>query len=144
MKKFIFLPVLIALLFLAFSSDAANPNDNVSGYIHYRVSITTSVPFGQSICPSVVAITDGNGNLVGGYIPFRPYINSYDFYEAGPVTGTRVAHVMVVPFGIDNVCIMAPPPLARYATYSNGQTYTFRMLYGIRPLPAIEPQQQKD
>jgi hypothetical protein len=138
MKKLVFLTVVAAVLVAGLSAYATNPVNNTPAYIHYQVNIGTSLPPDVQICQSIVMITDQNGSAVNGSQAYRPYISSYNFYELGPVTGTRVAVIMNLPLNIRIFCPLTPLPVVKHATFQNGATYSFSMFYGPKnpsPIP---------
>ena len=142
MKKLIFLSILITALFLGYTSNAGNKPKQPTAYIHYQVNIQNNLPAGQTMCPSSVLITDEHGYLIGELQSYRPYLITYHFYELGPVTGTRVAHLMIDPVS-DILCPFTPQPVAQTGSFNNGGTYIFSMFYGPRipspiPLPPAE------
>jgi hypothetical protein len=138
MKKIIFLSIIITVLFLGYNANAGNKPKETPAIIHYQVNIQNTLPQGELICPSSVMITDEHGYLVSEIQPFRSYVTSYHFYERGPVTGIRIAHLMVDP--VDMICPFTPAPVPKSGTFYNGATYVYPMHYGPRdPSPVPFP-----
>jgi hypothetical protein len=133
MKKKIFLSIAIVALLSGTIVRAANPTGGTLGYIHYKVNVFNNLPAGTSVCPSVVVLTDAQGNAVSGFQPYKPSVISYHFYEMGPVNGFRVARILNVPFNQDILCPVTPLPAEQRGTFVNGQTYNFSLYYGVRP-----------
>jgi len=49
------------------------------------------------ICGVLVVVTNGSGKQVAPAQTYTPGVSTYNFYEAGPVTGTRVARLVSDP-----------------------------------------------
>ncbi len=134
MKKYVFLSVVILAIMAGYTINASNPGNSIPfALIHYQVNVANHLPPGQTACPSLVMVTDGNGSAVNGSQPYDPSISTYHFYEMGPVTGTREAVIFNVPQNSDLLCPFTPQPQARKTTFYNGQTYRYSMIYGPRP-----------
>ena len=143
MKKIIFLSVVITTLFFGLITNAGNPAGQSMAYIHYQVHIQNNIPAGTTLCPMSVFITDGQDRLIGNSLPYRPYISNYDFYELGPVKGTRISHLEILPVGADIFCPLTPLPSQKSGEFFNGATYPYFMILGHHlptplPLPAAE------
>jgi len=112
----------------AFSNMTNVINNNAA--IHYQVVIHPDWRINQSACPLEVQMTNGSGMLIGLPQIYQKGMNTYHFYESGPVTGNRVAQLLNMDEGLpDDVCILISLSNSQSGTFNNGETYTFN-LYG--------------
>ncbi len=139
MKTFIFLSIFVASLFSGQSSNGGKPDLRNIAVIHYQVNIQNNL-LGQVLCPMAVFLTDGMGNAVGSPQPYRSYIATYHFYEIGPVQGSRIAHLEIIPKNSNVVCVLPPDAASMNGTFNNGSTYQFFMRLGTSiPSPIPQP-----
>lgn len=135
MKKFIILTFIASIaVFIGInlsSSAYSNKihNDNID-YIHYQVNIHPDYNISHTACPLTVQMTNGAGMLIGQPQFYHQGINTYHFYETGPVTGKRVAQLLNTDEGLpDDVCLLVSLWDSKTGTFYNGGNYKFD-LYG--------------
>jgi hypothetical protein len=148
MKKFIILSfVSAAVIFftinLSFSAHNTNrPDDIHRSYIHYQVVIHPDGAIRNNTCPLLVTLTNGSSMLIGQPQLYIKGINTYHFYEKGPVSGIRIATLSNTGKSqTDDVCFAITLSDSESGTFNNGVTYVFN-LYGsgvITPDPTNHP-----
>ncbi len=95
--------------------------------IHYAVRIHNGQQLGGVIyCNYFVVLTDGAGNPVAMPQVFQYGVWTYNFYERGPITGTRVSHLTRHPV------VVCPNTYSfsadrRTGNFYNGMSYLFNM-----------------
>ena len=114
---------------------------NAARTITYLVNI--HILSSLSLCNAyLVEMTDGNGNLVAEPKTYIQGINVYEFHEAGPVQGMRVAKMVpVVNEGLPICSVILttrPDVLIPERGFRNGMTYIFDLYpNNLKPM-AIE------
>jgi hypothetical protein len=104
--------------------------DNNAPYIHYQVNIHPDYNITHDACPLMVQMTNGAGILIGQPQLYHNGLNTYNFYEAGPVTGKRMAQLLNTDEGLpENVCILVSLWDSKTGTFYRGGNYKFD-LYG--------------
>ena len=132
MKKIIILSFVAAtVIFLGMNLSSSARladihNGNAPALIHYQVNIHPDWKILHNLCPLIVAITDGGQNVIVQPQLYHNGINTYHFYEMGPVSGTRIAELVngEVDQHID-VCYLISLTNLKAGTFNNGQTYVF-------------------
>jgi hypothetical protein len=128
----IFSVLSLVLIFAAVTSTFAaaidNKNNpvNANQVIRYHVNIAMTSE--SQLCNMwLVEILDGNGRLVAPAKPYSSNVTRYDFFERGPVTGTRIAVLVINQYGDHYICDreLFVKPDALSGTFLNGQTYRF-------------------
>jgi hypothetical protein len=110
----------------AFSGKAGSDN-NV--FIHYQVIIYPDSRIDNNACPLMVQMTNGSGMLIGQPQLYHKGTNIYNFYEAGPVTGLRMAQLTDEEEGGSpyDVCIIISLSDSKSGTFYNGVNYPFNL-----------------
>lgn len=74
-----------------------------------------------------VEILDGRGRLVAPPQTYRPGVSKYDFYERGPVTGVRIAVLVLAPSHSHFICDreLFTTPVILSGKFLPGQTYRY-------------------
>jgi hypothetical protein len=122
---------------------ASNPGGKITPVaigqaIRYQVSV--ALPAETSLCNVYqVEIIDGRGYQVAPAKIFTPGVSLYDFYERGPVTGVRIARLVIAPFGKDGdhyICDREyfTTPSVMQGTFENGKTYKFELFPQVSPI----------
>lgn len=145
MKKIILISFVVsAMMFFSIKTGTAGIGSQVTALIHYKVNIVNTYLPGQITCPLLVLVTDDRGYIVAPVQIYNPNVSVYNFYERGPVTGTRTAYLMPTPLKQDNVCPNIPPPDTRPDTFYTGGNYLFTIILGNESIiPVPDPQQQR-
>ncbi len=122
----------LSLVLIAFAASAINPKlssnnpQPLTGNIKYKVVIhanaSVSIPTANNFW---VVLSDGNGRRIGS-THFEFGIDTYYFSEAGPVSGSRIARVVIESHG-GAVSPFYCNPDAKWGTFRNGATYQFNM-----------------
>jgi hypothetical protein len=130
-----FLAMSLALMITgmdAVRSDASNPLTGNAGSSTAGKSITYVVNIDPNGSPAgyafkyYVMITDDRGNVVGSPQPFRIGTWSYEFREAGIVSGSRTAWMVLDPHFISpNAYIFLPSTMA--GPFVAGTSYYFTL-----------------
>jgi hypothetical protein len=136
MKKIIVLSfILAAMILLGMNVNSSVRINNVSRpnsdmYIHYQVTVHPDMKITHNSCPLMVVITDGYNVTIGPPQLYHSDMNTYYFYELGPVTGVRKAKLTNVEgYQPDDVCYQISSTDAKSGTFLNGWNYPFD-LYG--------------
>ena len=147
MKKIVIISFVITALILfglnVNSSERLNKSNigPTSTYIHYKVNVHPNYAILHNQCPMLVLITDEtNTNMIGLPQLYHPDKNTYYFYEEGPVTGVRVAHL--INTAVDqpgDVCFDVSLWNSKVGTFYNGMNYIFDLYYS-----AIDIMKQDD
>jgi hypothetical protein len=90
--------------------------------INYTVRIENANllrSFGRNF---MIFMTDGAGHAIAPPQSFEQGISDYQFYEPGNVRGTRVAHIVQVPYSAHS---MMMPPTSRSGVFYGGASYLF-------------------
>lgn len=93
-----------------------------------RYQVTVHMPADIRLCNFwVIQITDANGNLVTPVQGYSKSSSNYIFYEKGPVTGVRVARLIISNNTMHFSCEpeFEVYPDYKAGTFANGQTVTF-------------------
>jgi hypothetical protein len=107
--------------------------------IRYQVHIHGMNDLSRPMPKIYVVITDERGHQVAPAQVFIMGISVYNFNEAGPVTGTRQARLIVPLEGGDNFPIYLTPDTKR-GTFKNGNIYQYNLYpFYPRPVPIPEP-----
>ena len=110
---------------------AANSGDKIrvlSSMNLVRYKVNTHLSGEPTLCNMwVVKVTDAYGNLVAPAQVYNTTTDTYIFYEKGPVTGTRVARMVMSNSTMQLNCVpeFSPYPDFKTGTFANGQTVTF-------------------
>ncbi len=135
MKKSHILSLSIAMIILTFTSGfSANNVTNTTnaalisqfGDISYRVNINLGE---LNLCNTyLVELMDANGRLVAPAQEYKNGVNSYTFHERGPVTGVRVAALVMANWD-HFICRqeLYTSPAIYYGLFLNGKTYFFNL-----------------
>jgi hypothetical protein len=84
-----------------------------------------------------VEITDAKGNTVAPMQVFIPGKTSYLFYEKGPVTGVRIATMVLAPtmhYNCDAEFNVAPD--VKFGTFKIGETVNFYLIPSLIRTPS--------
>jgi len=95
--------------------------------IRYEVIVHFAKDMGQITCPLVVTVTDPEGNLIAPPQSFIPGRDIYNFFERGPVTGGRVAHIYIAPGFEGGTCVPVSGTDSKKGIFENGKTYKFNL-----------------
>ena|SRR5210317_1318548 len=135
MKEFITKLTAVALIVLLSVSvqsnskkDPRRTNGNNPAGITYVVNIDPSDA--GSVCYAyIVLLKDENGNNVGNSWVYTEGINTYVFHEAGPVSGTRTAHLERIDYNCSSNCgnIFYTQPAMIQNNFRSGRTYIFNL-----------------
>jgi hypothetical protein len=133
MKKIIITSlVVLTMLILTINTGSSTPANTankvtpVMAGIRYEVILSVSRDWGTSRCPINIWVSDENNRPVALPQAFKPGVFTYNFYEIGPVTGTRVAHVKTnTQIHGPGICPFVNDTQAQYNTFLNGSTYPF-------------------
>ena len=136
MKEFVTkLTAVTLILLLAVSvqsnskKDPRRTNGNNPVGITYVVNIDASNA-GNICFTYIVSIKDENGNNVGNSWVYMEGISSYVFHEAGPVSGTRTAHLDRIDFQCSQNCgnvFYTQPAMLNNNNFRSGRTYIFNL-----------------
>jgi hypothetical protein len=143
MKKLILLSAVAAavILFsmnLNLSGQGNKATDNGRTNIHYQITIHPGWKLTHNSCPKLIELTDGSGLLIGQSQLYQTGINTYYFYEVGPVSGTRSAKLINVAYVLpDDVCSIISLWNSRSGTFYSGETYMFNLYESAKD--RIEP-----
>ena len=129
----IFSVLSLALIFAAvtsvFSATIGTKNDpTVNPVIRYHVNIQLTLE--KPLCNIwLVKILDENGRMVAPAKPYIPGVVGYDFYEKGPVKGSRIAVLVKYKGGDHYVCEteLFTAPARITGQFFNGETYRFEL-----------------
>jgi hypothetical protein len=109
----------IALIFSLTGSLQAQSKIKTNPAVHnspepicYTVQIHCPDHLITSATSYIIYITDGFNRLIAPPQTFRPGLMYYDFYERGPVRGTRTAYM--VPANELAFCVFRPASLSGY------------------------------
>jgi hypothetical protein len=134
MKKIILLSyVALAVIFsgISLNSSAQNPGKPigiVQAFIHYQVVIHPDYGVIHNQCPMLVVLTDGYKNTIGLPQLYQHGVNTYNFYEMGPVAGTRTASLTNSSDDTpDDVCMVVSMVDSKTGIFNNGGTYQFNL-----------------
>ena len=129
----------IALIFsfsttmFAGNQDTQNKKSNNPG-IRYQVNVHTNTD--QQFCQTfVVEIIDQNNHVIAPVQSYLAEVEGYNFYEAGPVTGVRIARLANFNTGTLFICdqVVFAAPDVKWGIFKTGQTYTFNLYPSINP-----------
>ena len=135
MKKIIVLSfVAAAVIFIGMTLSSSTlmikGNPPVPAQITYQVVIHPDWTIIHNQCPMLVAVTDGKSGIIGQPKPYVHGVNTYNFYETGPVNGVRKAILMNSPIDKPNdVCMAVSATDSKSGTFNNGNVYMFN-IYG--------------
>jgi hypothetical protein len=80
--------------------------------------------------------------LIGPPQYYHPNINTYDFYEMGPVSGVRKARLSNVDeWQPDNVCVVISLADSKSGTFNNSGNYIFDLYASVKDI--IKPDNSK-
>jgi len=139
MKRNILLSIVLVMITLGVSTSSGKINQNVGG-IHYVVFVNNALANSGTLCEMLIAITDGNGNIVAGPKPYVKGASLYDFYEARVlVYGSRIARMGIMPL-TKSVCPNTPVPSTKTGYFIAGHTYKYQLNLGNpTPFPISTP-----
>ncbi|MFZ4520551.1 MAG: hypothetical protein ACOYNC_02530 [Bacteroidales bacterium] len=125
------LALILTAAITSFSAPIDKKNDQVSvrTMIRYQVNITLSAD--KPICNMwLVKIVDQNGRQIAPAKPFISGVSGYEFFERGPVNGTRLAVLVRDLQGDHYVCEteLHTAPSAITGKFLDGQTYRFELV----------------
>jgi hypothetical protein len=109
----------------------------INGSIKYQVHVHSSDDISWPLLNIFVVMTDQNGRQVAPAQLFTIGTWTYNFTEAGPVTGTRIARLTTPSEGGQYLSLF-PYPDSKTGTFLNGKTYPFD-LYPYVPGPVPIP-----
>jgi hypothetical protein len=128
----IFSVLSLALVFFAATSASSANIEKKDGLIsvnsmvnhHVNVNVTIDKPLCNVY---LVEILNGRGELVAPAKTFIPGVSKYDFYERGPVTGVRVAVLVLAPVYSHFSCEteLFTTPVMLKGTFDAGSTYRY-------------------
>jgi len=113
---------------LMFAANTGNNTPRLSGMNLVRYKVNTHLSGELRLCNLwVVKVTDAYGNLVAPAQGYSTANDTYIFYEKGPVTGTRVARLVMSNPTMQLNCVpeFSAYPDFKTGTFANGQTVTF-------------------
>lgn len=104
-----------------------NNGNNPSG-ITYVVEVD-AISAGSQCYTYIVSVQDEAGIYIDGSIIYMEGVNTYVFHEAGPVSGTRSAHLEKISYSCSNSCSNTwyTQPHHVQANFRSGQTYMFHL-----------------
>jgi hypothetical protein len=123
----------ISLVLFAFAATAAKP-ESLNGKSHLPNGTTVKHKVVVHTNPSLslpttndfwIVLSDGNGRRIGA-AKYDAGVAAYYFSEPGPVTGVRIARVIIVPRGGALSPFFCDPDV-KFGTFRNGVTYQFNM-----------------
>lgn len=115
------------------AGNVGSKNRVINGVSVVRYQVNVHLPVEMKLCNLwVIQIADGNGNLVTPAQGYSTSNNSYMFYEKGPVTGTRVARLVISNSTLHFNCNpeFDVYPDSRTGTFTIGQTVIFDLYPG--------------
>lgn len=76
-----------------------------------------------------VMVTNENGEPIDQPLYYVEGVTTYVFHEAGPVLGTRTAHLTMLPSNAPNLCnqTLNASPSSMTTSFRNGSTYIFNL-----------------
>jgi hypothetical protein len=76
-----------------------------------------------------IQLTNKDGESISTSQRFIPGVNTYTFYEAGPVTGVRMAKLVISPRMGHYICLpeIWTAPDIKIGTFENGETYIYNL-----------------
>jgi hypothetical protein len=131
MKKIIFLSLAVSVVILFGINQSSSAKKNVANVnsmamIHYQVVVHPTHDLIVSTCPILLAITDGNGYVIGTTQVYHSDQNTYNFYESGVQYGARAALLSNMNGNItDNICIVVDVRNSKTGTFIPGSTYGY-------------------
>ena len=133
MKRIFFISVVVsAMIFFGFELNSyARINfindQNTTAFIHYQVNIHPDWKVLNNSCLMVITITNEAKTIIGSPQVYINGVNTYNFYETGPVSGTRIATMTnaSVPGGQEQVCQNIYMMSSKSGNFQNGSTYPF-------------------
>ena len=140
MKKIVISTFVIAALM--FFGTKVNSSERLSNsshgiatpYIQYQVNIHPNWVILHNQCPMWVLITDETTATIIG-IPqlYQHDMNTYTFYEIGPVSGVRIAHLINSPEDLPgDACYNVQVWDSKTGTFNNDMTYIFNLYSSVR------------
>ena len=127
--------LILAAAISSFAAAIDNKNDQVSVNAMIRYQVNISLSDDKPICNMwLVKIVDQNGRQVAPAKPFISGVNRYEFYERGPVNGTRVAVLVRDLQGDHYVCQteLHATPAVITGKFIPGETYQFELFPTIQ------------
>jgi hypothetical protein len=82
-------------------------------------------------CSVLVAMTDKSGKMVGLPQAYQSKVNTYYFYEMGPVYGTRTAILINAPHQ-DISCALVNLWSSKSGWFDGNSTYTFDLWASVK------------
>ena len=141
MKKIIVLSfVLVTMIILGINVNSSVRinnlnNGNSTRYIHYQVTVHPDWVITHLSCPLMVSLTDGSNMIIGLPQLYHPNINTYNFYEMGPVSGIRRAKLTnTYERQLDNACQIISLSDSKSGTFYNGWNYVFDLYASPRDI----------
>lgn len=129
MKKILIVPMALAavILFGSLNSSARInlANNTNKGLIQYNVKIHPNYALLVNTCPVMVAMTDKSGNILGSPQAYHIKVNTYYFYEMGPVYSTRTAILINAPGGHQQACTLVDLRNSQTGWFVGNSTYNF-------------------
>ena len=125
--------IAVAALFFGISAvNAGTPGVSTSSKIGgtlIRYQVNVHIDRDLSLCNIYfVQLTNREGESISTSQRFIPGVNTYTFYEAGPVrAGIRVARLVLGPWYGHYICEpdLWTDPSVMIGSFDNGQTYVF-------------------
>ncbi len=130
------LALIFATTMFASAANTGKPTtiSSLNSCIRYQVNVMIANE--KELCNIyLIEIRNEHGALVAPAKPYVSGVTQYDFFERGPVTGTRVARLVRAEFGDRFVCeyeLFAPKVILQ-GKFENGQTYRFDLIPSLVP-----------
>jgi hypothetical protein len=125
---------IVSLVLILFGTNLLNAGNTIGkprmiiGMNLVRYQVNVHLPFDVRLCNLwVIEVTDAKGNLVAPAQGYSELTDTYIFYEKGPVTGTRVARLVLSTTTMHYNCDpeFNVYPDFKTGTFAVGQTVTF-------------------
>lgn len=129
----------VALIFCATTTlIAGSPNGNTKKTdnpgIRYQVNVHLNTD--KHLCKTyIVEMVDQNNRVIAPVQSYLPETEGYNFFEAGPVTGIRIARLTTLDNTTITFCdqVVSASPDVKFGNFRNGQTYTFKLYVTTDP-----------
>jgi hypothetical protein len=130
MKKILFISfVASTLIFINLEGNSSARfnliNDGTQSLIRYQAIVHPDANILANSCAMYIQMANPDGTIVGQPLLYVHGVNTYYFFEPGPVTGTRVVIMSNIQTGgKENVCMNISVKGTRTGTFYNSVTYT--------------------
>ncbi|HZY26432.1 MAG TPA: hypothetical protein VFE71_11435 [Bacteroidales bacterium] len=131
MKKLFFATfVIAAIMFLGIGTKSSarihGLTNNTVAFISYEVNINPDHNLITNSCASIVEITNDAGMVIGQPQMYQLGMNTYHFYEMGPVNGTRKAIITNEAGDHNSIpCYLISWGQTKTGIFRNGENYIF-------------------